>query len=91
MLLSVAGNTPVSRYDMDRWGHYWNFTDKSVKKLFDLDNVECTVSTYGNCKAACAFLQGMSYKELEKEELDYHDSDFPIVITAVVKKIAGNV
>lgn len=87
MLVSVAGNTPVSRYDMDRWGHYWNFTDKSVKSLFRQDNVECTVCAYGNCKTACAFLQGMSYKELEKEELDYNDSDFQIVITALVKKI----
>lgn len=86
MLVSVAGNTPISRYDMDRWGHYWNFTEKSVKSLFSQDNVECTVSAYGNCKAACAFFQGMSYKELGKEELDYNDGDFPIVITALVKK-----
>ena len=89
MLVSVAGNTPVSRYDMDRWGHYWNFTDKSVKSLFSQDNVECTVYTYGNCKVACAFMEGMSYQELEKEELDDNDIDFPIVITAMVKKISS--
>ena len=86
MLISVAGNAPVSRYDMDRWGYYWNFTEKSVKSLFNQDNVECLVSSYGNCKTACAFLQGMSYKELEKKELDYNDDEFPIVITALVKK-----
>ena len=72
---------------MDRYGHYWNFTDASLKKILHRPDVEYHIQTYGNCKAACAFLQGMSYKELEKEELDYHDEDFQVVISAMIKRI----
>lgn len=87
LLLTVSGITPISRSDMDRYGHYWNFTDASIKKLLHRSDVEYRIQTYGNCKAACAFLQGMSYKELEKEELDYHDEDFQVVISAMIKRI----
>lgn len=87
MLLTVAGNTPVSRYDMDRWGHYWNFTYKSVERLCNVENVKCDVYSYGNCKVACGFLQGMSVDDFEESELDYCDSDYPIVICAHIKKL----
>lgn len=87
LLVTVSGITPISRSDMDRYGHYWNFTDASLKRLFDRQNVECKIQTYGNCKSACAFLQGMSYKELNKEELDFKDEDFQVVLGAVIKRI----
>ena len=32
-LVTVAGISQISRYDMDRWGDYWRFTDLSMKKL----------------------------------------------------------
>ncbi len=90
LLVTVAGNTPVSRYDMDRWGHYWNFTYKSVEKLCDFDNTELEVCSYGNCKVACGFLQGMSVDDLEPGIMDYCDNDYPIVICACVRKVTKN-
>ena len=33
-LVTVPGISNISRYDMDRWGHYWSFTTKSVQCLF---------------------------------------------------------
>lgn len=82
-LVTVAGISQISRYDMDRWGDYWRFTDLSMKKAFEEvfgeGNVE--VETYGNVLAATAFLQGISAEELTKEELFYKDKDYQMIIT----------
>lgn len=85
-LITVSSISPVSRYDMDRWGYYWNFTKKGLCKLFDNLSVTIDVQTYGNSKIACAFIQGMSANELRKNELDYNDDDCSIIVSAVVKK-----
>ncbi len=83
LLASLPGISQISRYDMERWGDHWRFTDLSAKRLFgDIfgpDNV--TVETYGNVLAACAFLQGLGSHELSKAELDYKDPDYQVLIT----------
>lgn len=88
LLLTVPGLTPISRYDYERWGQYWSFTDQSVRKLFERlvppGNIE--VKTYGNVKVASAFLYGLALHELKKKELDYVDHDYQVVISAVIKK-----
>lgn len=87
-LVTVAGISQISRYDMDRWGDYWRFTDLSIKKAFEEvfgeENVE--VGTYGNVLAATAFLQGISAEELTKEELFYKDKDYQMTITIKATK-----
>ena len=88
-LVTVAGICQISRYDMDRWGDYWRFTDLSIKKLFDevfgSENIE--IETYGNVLTATAFLQGLSAEELTQEELFYKDIDYQLTITIKAKKI----
>lgn len=88
LLLTVPGITQISRYDMDRWGHYWNFTDLSLQKLFEefVPKRNIIVKTYGNVKAACFFLYGLSQEEIDTKELDYRDEDYQVIITAVIKK-----
>ena len=88
-LITVAGISQISRYDMDRWGDYWRFTNKSIaelcKKIFGNANVE--VMTYGNVYSACSFLYGMSAEELTSRELDYLDENYQVTIgVRVVKK-----
>lgn len=88
-LVTVAGISQISRYDMDRWGDYWRFTDLSIKKAFDEvfgpENVE--VETYGNVLTAIAFLHGISAEELTKKELFYKDKDYQVTIAIkAVKK-----
>ncbi len=87
-LVTVAGISQISRYDMDRWGDYWRFTDLSIKKAFEevfgKGNVE--VETYGNVLAATAFLHGISAEELTSEELFYKDKDYQIIIALKVLK-----
>lgn len=82
VLATVAGISQISRYDMDRWGDYWRFTDLSMRKafgeVFGVDNVE--VEIYGNVLAATAFLQEISAEKLTREELFYKDPDYQIII-----------
>lgn len=87
-LITVAGLCQISRYDMDRWGDYWRFTDLSLRstleKVFGKGSVN--IETYGNVLTATALLQGLAAEELTKEELDYQDKDYQIVIAARVVK-----
>jgi len=82
VLATVSGISQISRYDYERWGDYWRFTDMSIKKafaeVFGDNNVE--VEVYGNVLTATAFLQGISAEELTKEELFYKDKDYQVTI-----------
>jgi SAM-dependent methyltransferase len=70
-------------YDKD-WRDYWcwNFTALSARQLFNevfkAENVKIT--SYGNVFTAISFLQGLSVQDIKKEELDYSDSGFEMVI-----------
>ncbi len=90
LLATVAGViTPVSRYDMDRWGHYWGFTDLSIRKMmadvFGEENVK--VITYGNALASTAFVQGIALEDIDDPALlDNTDRDYQILIGISAKK-----
>lgn len=86
-LATVSGITPISRSDMDRYGHFWNFTSKSLKELFAIDGLKTEVVLYGNCKVACALLQGMAAEDLTQEELLCRDDDFQVIIAARVERV----
>jgi hypothetical protein len=89
-LVTVPGISQVSRYDMERWGDYWRFTELSVTRLFGdafgPENVE--VVAYGNVLAGAALLYGIAAEELTEEELSYSDPDYPVII-GVVARSAG--
>ena len=83
LLCTVSGISQISRYDMDRWGDYWRFTDLSIRKLteavFGKDNVEITI--YGNVLAATAFLQGLSVDDLpDSTLLNDIDPDYQVTL-----------
>jgi len=88
MLATVAGLTQISRYDMDRWGDYWRFTDKSIQNLLSevgFKDIEITV--YGNVLAAIALLQGISIEDLpNKSLLDVVDEDYQVLIAIKARK-----
>jgi len=83
LLATFPGISQISRYDMERWGDYWRFTQASAQRLFgDLFGPENLVmETHGNVLVACAFLQGLAASEMREAELAYHDPDYPLVIT----------
>ena len=35
VLATMLGISPISRYDMERWGHFWAFTTQSARRLFE--------------------------------------------------------
>jgi SAM-dependent methyltransferase len=86
VLATVPGISQISRYDMDRWGDFWRFTDASARKLFadGFDTVE--VTTHGNVAAACAFLHGLAAEELEPGVLDATDADYQLLITVAARR-----
>lgn len=86
-LVTVAGICQISRHDMNNWGDYWRFTDKSLQMLFEeVFQGEVIVETYGNVLTATSFLHGISVEELNSEEIFFKDQDYQVVITVKAKK-----
>jgi hypothetical protein len=88
LMATVAGISQISRYDMDRWGDYWRFTSLSALRAFQevFGEGKVEVESYGNVLSSIAFLEGISAEELSKEELDYKDDDYQMLICIIAKK-----
>lgn len=82
LLVTCHGISQISRYDMDRWGEYWRFTSLSARKLFAefFPEDHVAVQAHGNVLAATAFLQGLTIQDLRREELDYHDPNYEVIL-----------
>lgn len=63
-------------------GDWWRFTAQFVRRFFGdiFGAANVYVSTYGNVLTATAFLQGLVQEELTREELEYHDPDYQLII-----------
>ncbi len=87
-LVTAGGISQIIQYEKIHYGHFWSFTEQSLKRLFESNtDVEAVdVTMYGNVKTASAFLYGISSDELEMDELDYKDPCYPVIIGAVIKK-----
>ena len=88
LLATTSGISQISRYDMERWGHYWNLTTASMENLFNpVFNNKVEIDSYGNVVAALALLQGICVEDLpEPSLLDHNDPDYQVVITALAQK-----
>jgi len=88
LLLTAPGISQISRYDMDRWGDYWRFTDLSLKKVlaeyFRFENIE--VEHYGNYKLVSEFLNGRAAEELDAKDFDFIDDDYQLFLGAKATK-----
>jgi len=91
LLLTVGGISQVSRFDADRWGMFWGFTDQSLERLLEpLFPGAHAIETYGNALAATAFLNGVAVEDLPKPDLlDEADADYPVILAAVATRAAG--
>jgi SAM-dependent methyltransferase len=83
LLATSSGISQISRYDMNRWGDYWRFTDCSARELFSeaFGPANVTITTHGNVKVACGYLHGLAVQDLEQSELEYDDPDYQVLIT----------
>lgn len=85
LLFTVPGITQISLLDVERgWGDHWRFTPHSVRRLLAelLPDASFRTREYGNVLAATSFLQGLSSAELTREELDFYDPEFTMIIGA---------
>ena len=88
VLATAAGISPISRYDMERWGDYWRLTNLSAQTLFQeaFAPERVRVETYGNVLAAVAYLHGLAAEELTLAELEMHDPDYQVLVTIRAEK-----
>jgi hypothetical protein len=88
LLATFPGITPISRYDMERWGHFWSFTTLSGRRLFEesCSWASVQVESFGNVLTAAAVLYGLATEELRPEELDHHDPDYEVIIAVRATK-----
>ena len=87
LLATFPGITHIAR---DEWtaSWYWHFTTLSAKRLFEevFAPSHVQVQSHGNVLASAAFLYGLAVDELDKEELDYCDPDYELLITVKAVK-----
>jgi SAM-dependent methyltransferase len=88
VLATLGGISQISRYDMNRWGDYWRFTTLSARKIFSdvFGEANVKVDFYGNVLSSISFLEGIAMHELSKEELDFKDEDYQMLITVIARK-----
>lgn len=84
LLLTVPGISQISRYDMDRWGDFWRFTDHSIAQALQETQVGCEieVAAYGNVGIAKAFLDGLAAEEVDAKLFETNDNDYQLIICA---------
>lgn len=72
-------------------GDWWRYTACSARRLFAgaFGDANVEVTTYGNVLAATAFLHGLVERELTRDELEFHDPDYEMLIAVTAVKPAG--
>jgi SAM-dependent methyltransferase len=78
----LATSPGISQVRPSDWGGYWCGGYRSARRAFAqvFSDRYVEAQTYGNVLAAISFLEGLGVKELNQEELDYHDPDFEVTI-----------
>lgn len=87
-LITVSGISQISRFDADNWGSYYSFHEDAMRRLFEptFGKGKVKVVSYGNVKTAIALLYGLCCEDLEESDFRLNDSDYPLIIGAVLHK-----
>lgn len=86
LLLTVPGIVQIAG---DEWGKnwLWSFTDMSIQLMLNKTfQSGYEIEKFGNVLSATSLLQGIGVKEITKEELDYKDPLYQVIITAKATK-----
>jgi SAM-dependent methyltransferase len=88
LLVTAAGISRISRWEMDHWGEYSHFTTRSMRQLLERSFMADLVSveSFGNVLASAGFLYGLAAEELLESELRYHDPDYQLIVAARAKR-----
>lgn len=79
LLATFPGITRISHTEWAGSWH-WGFTSNSAPRLFGEFFPRCQVQSYGNVLSASAFLYGLAVEEMQREELDYRDRDYEVIV-----------
>ena len=88
VLLTVAGpSAHISRYDMDRWGDFWRFTDKSLALAVDRAGfLTLNSCCYGNPYTSSFQALGYSSDDYKSfQDISSHQ-DYQVLVAAVLVK-----
>lgn len=85
VLATLSSSGPISRFDYDRWGDYWRFTDMSARHLFEKYFEDVSVTIFGNFGLCVAFYDGQSVEDLNPEIFNEVDPDYQLTIGIVAK------
>ena len=68
---------------------YWTFTPQSLDMLLEssFGRERVCIKSYGNVFSATCFLWGIAMEEIKREELDWNDPDYPLLLT--VRAVRG--
>ena len=82
LLATVAGISQIARDEMEQFGDYWRFTNKSIEMLFKNTKFsQVEIVPMGNVMAACAFLQGIALEEIpNRRTFDVTDENYQLII-----------
>jgi SAM-dependent methyltransferase len=82
ILLCTLPSVARIGYDTGEKGDFWRFTKASARYIFKKHFAEdkLQIKTYGNVFTSICFLEGVSMEEITREELDYHDKDWPLIV-----------
>jgi hypothetical protein len=86
LILTCSGISPLSDYDIKKWGEFWRFTEISLKKIFKKHFKIIKFETHGNLYVAEKFLRGYAVEEISKKKLNFKDKSFPVVYTLLLRK-----
>ena len=86
-LVTVSGVSQISRYDMERWGDFWRFTNKSVSAIFSEVFGPENIQIFTYVLSSVSLLEGISAEELGENELLFNDHDYQVIIAVkAIKK-----
>ncbi|NCJ08455.1 methyltransferase domain-containing protein [Synechococcales cyanobacterium C] len=87
LLATLPGITQLPH---DQWQSYqsWSLTPTSAQKIFEtcFPTEYLQITAHGNVLASISFLMGISSQELTQKDLDFHDPQFPLLITVKAVK-----
>lgn len=92
LLATTPGISQIIREDAEQWGEFWRFTSHSAQLLFKegFPHGRVTVHSYGNVLASVSFLEGLAADDLTKNELDFIDPVYEMVIAVHAVKSKGS-
>jgi glycosyltransferase involved in cell wall biosynthesis/SAM-dependent methyltransferase len=82
LLVTVPG---ISCIEHDpNWPPLWTLSPTALRRLLEarFGEANISVTAYGNVLAAVAFLHGLAESELRPTEIDTHDREYPVIVSA---------